>query len=230
MNCDPYKVVKDFEKALCEYTGAKYAVTVTSCTAALMLAVAWHLQYPGGRIRKAHEGDYRNPYAKWFDQTHVVDRNPPLVIEIPKRTYISVPMSIIHAGGRPAFRDENWTGEYQLKPLPVWDCARWFRRDMYRPGQMMCLSFHWTKQLSIGQGGCLLHDNDEADEWLRRMRFDGRREGVAPKDDTFTMIGSHCYMSPRDAAEGLSRLAVFKDSGPLPNDPYPDLSLCDIFK
>lgn len=206
---DPYFVVRQFEEELCKYTGAKYAVTTTSCTMALLLTVAWHIKEMNRVVPNC-------------------DLKP--AIEIPKRTYISVPMSIIHAGGRPAFRDEDWTGEYQLKPLPVWDCARWFRRDMYRPGQMMCLSFHWTKQLSIGQGGCLLHDNDEADEWLRRMRFDGRREGVASKDDTFTMIGSHCYMSPRDAAEGLSRLAVFKDSGPLPNSPYPDLSLCDIFK
>ena len=215
---DPFQVVRDFEKALCDYTGAKYVVTTTSCTAALMLAVAWHCRPP---------------------MKHGI-----LNIEIPKRTYVSVPMSIIHAGGHPVFREEKWAGAYQLKPLPIWDSARWFTRGMYRglsflegcdpqgfKGQMVCLSFHWTKQLAIGQGGCILHDNDKADEWLRRMRFDGRKEGVAPKDDTFQMIGYHCYMSPRDAAEGLSRLSVFQDTGqPLPNDLYPDLSQLEIFR
>ena len=215
---NPYKVVKDFESALCEYTGAKYAVTTTSCTAALMLAVAWHLRH---------------------------ERHTRPAIEIPKHTYISVPMSIIHAGGRPVFRDEEWLGGYQLKPLPVWDSARHFTSAMYcggvnryglpwfqdSSGQFVCVSFHWTKILGVGQGGAILHDNDEADEWLRRARFDGRREGVAPKDDTFTMIGHHCYMSPRDAAEGLSRLAVLpKHNDPLPNDDYPDLSLIEVFK
>lgn len=202
---NPYDVVKQFESALCDYTGAKYAVTVTSCTAALLLAVK-----------------YAKDHSMVSGQWHV---------GIPNRTYVSVPMSIINAGATPYFIDSTWIGEYNLIGTNVWDCARWFRKDMYRAGKMMCLSFHWTKQLAIGQGGCILHDNDEADEWLRRARFDGRKEGVAPKDDTFTMIGHHCYLSPRDAAEGISRLAVFKDTGqPLPNDQYPDLSQLEIFK
>lgn len=210
MNCNPYQVVREFEKSLCDYTGAKYAVTTTSCTMSLQIVLSWFLWGKGG------------------DQYSGI---PSISIEIPKRTYVSVPMAIINAGALVHFRDEEWLGEYQLRPFPVWDCARWFRKGMFREGQMMTCSFHWTKQLAIGQGGCILHDNDEADEWLRRARFDGRKEGIAPKDDTFTMIGHHCYMSPRDAAEGLSRLAVFKDTGgPLPNDDYPDLSKLDIFK
>jgi len=40
---DAFKVVRDFEQALCDYTGAKYAVTTTSCTMALLLACKWHL-------------------------------------------------------------------------------------------------------------------------------------------------------------------------------------------
>ena len=215
---NPYDVVKQFESALADYTGARYAVTVTSCTAALMLSVEWFL-------KNRQDGDMR--------------------VEIPKRTYVSVPQSIIHAGGRPIFRDEEWIGGYQLKPFPVWDSARHFTSAMYRgeamryglpwfqdsAGQFVCVSFHWTKILAVGQGGAILHDNPEADEWLRRARFDGRKEGVVPKDDTFTMVGHHCYMSPRDAAEGLSRLAVLpKHNDPLPNDDYPDLSKMEIFK
>jgi hypothetical protein len=38
-------------------------------------------------------------------------------------------------------------------------------------------------------------------------------------------------MSPRDAAEGLSRLAVLpRHNDPLPNDDYPDLSTLEMFK
>jgi len=201
---DPYKVVRDFEAALCEYTGAKYAVTTTSCTSAILLAMNWKLR---------HRKDFQ------------------MIASIPSRTYISVPMSILNAGGRPVFRDEDWIGEYEIKPWGIIDSARWFRRGMFKAGTMQCLSFHWTKHLAIGQGGAILHDNDEADEWLRRMRFDGRKEGLSPKDDTFTMIGHHCYMSPRDAAEGLSRLAVLpEDLQPLPNSDYPNLSAMEIFK
>ena len=200
---NPYQVVRDFEAALCEYTGAKYAVTTNSCTMALLLAVAWHKTRPD-----------------W-----------PKLISIPKRTYVSVPQSIIHAGGRPVFRDEEWEGLYQLKPLPVWDSARFFTSGMFMPGQMMCVSFHASKILGDTQGGAILHDNDEADAWLRRARFDGRTEGVAPKDDTFPHLGYHCYMSNDVAARLLLKLSVLpKHNHPLPNDPYPDLSTLEIFK
>ena len=208
---DPFQVVRDFEQALCDYTGAPYCVTTTSCTMALLLALAYHM----GRHRAL---DF-----------------PPGVrptVEIPKRTYVSVPMSIIHAGGRPTFRDEEWSGSYQLKPLPVWDCARWLTADMYlAPGQMMCLSFHWSKTLGIQQGGAILHDDPEADQWLRRARFDGRTEGVSPQNDRFDMIGWHAYLSPELAAEGLIRLHFLpRHNEPLPCDDYPDLSAMEIFK
>lgn len=217
---NPYDVVRDFERAVAEYTGAPYCVAVSSCSAALMLAVAWHLwkNVPAGH--DAILGTRR--------------------IEIPRRTYVSVPMAIIHAGGRPTFRDEEWLGAYQLKPLPVWDSARYFTTDLYKCitecyasaiGQMVCTSHHWSKTLGIQQGGCILHDDPEADAWLRRARFDGRTEGVAPKDDNITQVGWHCYMSPEVAAEGLVRLHFLpKHNAPLPNDDYPDLSQLEIFK
>src|SRR3990167_11135651 len=102
---NPHEVTREFESALCAYTGAPFAVAVNSCTMALLLAVAWHIRgYP-----RSKDGSVR----------FVPD------VEIPKRTYVGVPMSIIHAGGRPTFRDEDWIGAYQFKPLPVWDSARW---------------------------------------------------------------------------------------------------------
>jgi dTDP-4-amino-4,6-dideoxygalactose transaminase len=236
---NPHKATKDFEQALCEYTGAPYAVAVNSCTMALLLAVAWHFR--------------NHPERGWCDGEDSGYQTRP-AIEIPKRTYISVPMSIIHAGGRPTFRDEEWIGAYQLKPLPVWDSARWFTSQMYherwtarfdREGvatermrhnwsedhAMVCVSFHASKTLGLEQGGAILHDNPGADAWLRRARFDGRTEGVAPKDDTFTQVGWHAYLNPSTAAQGILRLhSLPRHNEPLPNDEYPDLSTMEIFR
>lgn len=219
----PHGVTKEFEAAVAEYTGAKYVVAVNSCTAALMLAVKWYM--PRG----------------WF-----YAGDPRSQVEIPARTYVSVPMAIIHAGGRPTFRDEVWRGTYQLKPYPVWDSARLFTSGMcvgvgphstnYAPfrnlaGEFVCVSFHASKTLGLEQGGAILHDNDDADAWFRRMRFDGRTEGVAPKDDDIREIGYHCYMNPSTAAQGILRLhSLPKHNEPLPNDEYPDLSRMEIFK
>jgi dTDP-4-amino-4,6-dideoxygalactose transaminase len=96
---------------------------------------------------------------------------------------------------------------------------------------MLCISFHWSKILGIQQGGAILLDDPEAAAWLRRARFDGRTEGVAPKDDTFDFVGWHFYMSPEIAAEGLQRIGFIpKHNADLPNDDYPDLSKYEIFR
>lgn len=202
---NPFKAVSDFEDALCEYTGAPYAVTVSSCTMALLLAVKWHLT------------EFNYPSS--------------IRISVPKRTYVSVPMSIIHAGGKVEFRNEKWSAWYKLEPLPVWDSARYFTSDMYMTGQMICLSFHMTKTLGDTQGGAILLDNEEAYKWLKRMRFDGRTEGIPPNKDSFQEIGYHCYMSPDVAARLLHKLSVLPmENDPLPNSPYPDLSKFEVFK
>ena len=200
---NPFQVVKDFEAALCEYTGAKYAVTTTSCTSALLIACAY-----------------------------MRGERPEHTVEIPQNTYVGVAQSIVHAGFSVSFATyTGWSGGYPLYPLLIWDYARRFTSGMYRFGEFQCVSFHPTKILALsGYGGAVLHDNDEADEWLRRARFDGRKEGVHPKDDEFTR-GWHCYMSPQTAAEGLLRLSTLpKHNEDLPNDDYPDLSKCEVFK
>jgi dTDP-4-amino-4,6-dideoxygalactose transaminase len=135
----------------------------------------------------------------------------------------------LNAGGKVQFEDLDWSGYYQLKPYPIYDSARWLTANMYKTGTFMCLSFHWNKTLGIQQGGAILHDDPEADKILRKMRFDGRTEGVAPHEDEF-IRGWHCYMSPEIAAEGLVRLAnLSRYNEPMPNDRYPDLSKASIF-
>lgn len=209
---DPFQVVRDFEAALCEYTGARFAVTTTSCTSALLLACAFHKRDWEQRERRA----YISP------------------ITIPKRTYVGVAMSIMHAGYWPRFDDSTWSGSYRLNPLPVFDCARRFFRGMcvHNADYFDCVSFHPSKILGIStHGGAILHDNPEADAWLRRARFDGRAEGILPRLDVIAQFGWHCYMNPVTAAEGLERLSRLPARNTdLPNSDYPDLSTLEVFK
>jgi len=152
-------------------------------------------------------------------------------ITIPRHTYVSVPCAIKLAGGQVTWHDEPWSGAYQLKPLPVWDCARRFTSGMYVAGQFQCVSFAAAKILGAEQGGAILHDNAYADAWFRRMRFDGRTEGVDPLKDTFDLIGHHCIMIPSIAATLLVRLHHLpkhnEDQGWYE---YPDLTLHPAFK
>ncbi len=147
-------------------------------------------------------------------------------VSIPKRTYVGVAQSILNAGGKVEFDNREWCGSYSLNPYPIRDSARRFSVGMY-DGGFDCVSFHIAKILGLDQGGAILHDDEKADEWFRRARFDGRAEGIAPKDDKF-IRGYHCYLSPTVAAHGLWRMMYLpKHNEDLPNDDYPDLSLTD---
>lgn len=202
---DPHGVTREFERALCEYTGARFAVTTTSCTQALEMALAWVADTCG----YAHLG----------------------FLSMPKLSYVGVPASVLKAGFDLVFRDEDWQGEYQLDPLPVWDSARRFTSGMYRAGAMQCVSFHWGKTLGLSQGGAILHDNAEADAWLRRARFDGRTEGLDPKVDQVQFPSWHAYLSPEVSAHGLMKLSLLpRHNADLPRSDYPDLSTMKAFQ
>ena len=226
-----FEIVKTFEQAICDYTGAPYCVSVNSCTNALFLCLKY--QYNNRQIGIEKPSKFNPNYNQLITY-----------VEIPKLTYVSVPMQIMHAGFGVIFRDEDWQGIYQLKPFNIWDAARRFRKDMFEEVNIIedlardntsmvyvCVSFHWSKILGIQQGGAILTNNLDFDTWARRARFDGRTEGVAPKDDPIRELGWHMYMSPEIAAEGLVRLMHLKGYNPdLPRDNYPDLSLLKVFQ
>ena len=98
---NPYKMVKMFEEEVANYTGAPYAVSVDSCTNALFLSLVYCFEKMGK-----------------------------LPVEIPAKTYLSVPMSVIHAGGEVVFDKSeevnSWKGIYQLNPYPIYDAAKRF--------------------------------------------------------------------------------------------------------
>ena len=201
---NPWQAVDDFEAALCEYTGAPYAVAMNSCSAALLLSV------------------------RWCDR-HDIPR-PQQGVQIPRRTYVSVPLSIIHAGCFPTWRDEDWKGVYQLKPFPIWDCALRFTGGMYRAGRFQCVSFAAAKILGLEQGGAILHDNSDADAWLRRMRFDGRQPGLEVEQDEISVCGYHFPMLPSTAAALTLRLHHLPRVNADQVREYPDVSTKAVFR
>jgi dTDP-4-amino-4,6-dideoxygalactose transaminase len=199
---NPYKIVQMFEEEMALYTGAPYAISVDSCTNALFLS------------------------CKYLEVKDVT---------IPSKTYLSVPMSIIQAGGEVIFdtRPEvnHWTGMYQLAPYPIYDSAKRLTSNMYVPGSFMCLSFHIKKKLGIGKGGMILTDDENAVEWFKRARYEGRSEKFYKEDD-ITSLGWNMYMTPQEAAQGLALMQNYPehntDQGEL--NGYRDLTEFTIFK
>jgi dTDP-4-amino-4,6-dideoxygalactose transaminase len=152
-------------------------------------------------------------------------------VTVPCRTYLSVPQSIIHAGGTVKFEDIRWKGIYQLKSYPLYDAAKRFTSGMYIPGSFMCLSFHIKKHLKIGKGGMILTDNEEAAKWFRKRRYEGRGE-VSYHEDNIEINGWNAYMCPVDAARGLMLMQNYPEHNEdLPEEPfYRDLREFDLFK
>ena len=150
---------------------------------------------------------------------------------IPKRTYLSPPQSIMQAGGTLVFEDTSWKGIYQLKPFPIYDAAKRLTSNMYIPGSHMCLSFHIKKHLKIGKGGMILTDSEEAVEFFRKARYEGRSE-VRYHEDMIDEEGWNMYMTPEQAARGLTLMQNYPEDMPdLPEDPpYRDLTEFEIFK
>ena len=160
--------------------------------------------------------------CKYFDVEEVT---------IPARTYLSVPQSVLHAGGTVKFDERKWKGVYQLKPYPIYDAAKRFTSGMYIPGSFMCLSFHIKKHLKIGKGGMILLDNKEAVDWFRAMRYEGRHE-VNYHDDDIDLNGYNMYVTPTDAARGLMLMQNIPPHNDdlLEDPPYKDLREFKLFK
>ena len=153
-------------------------------------------------------------------------------VTIPKYTYPGVAMAIINGEGWVSFSDEKWKGIYQLKPLPVIDSALRFRKGMYIKGTSYCVSFHYKKHLPIGRGGMILTDDKKAMEWFKMSRFDGRKE-IPLSEDNASIVGWNMYMTPEQAARGLTLFDNLNDNQPdlkVEDQHYPDLSTWRCFK
>jgi len=156
-------------------------------------------------------------------------------VTIPSKTYLSVPQSIIHAGGEVVFdrrkETNNWKGIYQLKPYPIYDAAKRLKKDMYIDGTFMGLSFHIKKLLPIWKGGMILTDNAEAADWFKKARYEGRSEKFYKEDD-ITFHGWNMYMTPQQAAQGLAMFQNYSaEGGDLGEENgYRDLTEFTVFK
>ncbi len=207
-----YKVTEQFEEELAKYTGAKFAVTVDNLSNGLFLAL-----YYEHYINKSIKSN---------------------TINIPSRTYPSVPCEIIHAGlkvGWNQVKGETITGAYQLEGSNVWDSALTFTADMYKKETHMCISFTGPyKHFKLSKGGAILTDNLKAYHWFKRARYSGRRE-CSYHDDNLDMLGWNFYMMPELAARGLLLMNQFYNMDGTKKHqqdltlPYPDLSKFKVY-
>ena len=144
-----YKITEDFEKALSDYTGSPYVVTVDNQSNALFLALMY--EKVNGKTIKIPARTYPSVPCEIIHAGAYVEFEP--------------------------VEGKTIKGAYQLFPTKVWDSALRFTADMYIPDTHMCISFTGPyKHFKLSKGGAILTDNYDAYLWFKRARYSGRRE------------------------------------------------------
>ena len=175
------------------------------------------------------------PYAVMTDCcTHAIemclryDRVKELVMT--PYTYLSIAMTMHKLGIKYYYKEEEWTGEYRFHGTRIWDSARRLQKNMYRAGQMQCLSFGHDKPLHIGRGGAIILDDKSAYDAIIRMRYDGRDLNIKPwVEQQEFRVGYHYKPTPEEAVQGMALLEGLKEYCPPPRQViYPDLRTITI--
>lgn len=155
-------------------------------------------------------------------------------INVPNRTYLSIPMLANKMDLELEWRDEEWEDYYTLNydDKRIIDAAVLWRKNSYIPNTFMCISFQFQKHLSLGRGGIILCDNEEDAKELKKMSYDGRLPNVPWRNQDIENFGYHYYMTPEVAQLGLDKLGQAIETVPrkwIYTD-WPDLTKMKVFK
>jgi dTDP-4-amino-4,6-dideoxygalactose transaminase len=182
---------------------------------------------------------FGSPYAVAVDScTHGIELclryTKEKKINVPKRTYLSVPFLAEKMGLEREWRDEVWEDYYTLNygNKRIIDAAVLWKKGSYIPNTFMCVSFQYQKHLSLGRGGIILLDNEIDFYNLKKMSYDGRLPNIPWRDQNIDCVGYHYYMTPETAQLGLEKLdeAISKTPRKWVYTDWPDLTEMKIFK
>jgi perosamine synthetase len=171
---------KKFEAKFAKAVGAKHAIAVNSCTAAM------HLALEALGVRQGDEV-VTSPYTfaataeviRYFDARPVfvdvvprfLNLNPDLIEQaVTPKTKIILP---VHLGGMPAEMDAIRDVAIRHGIPVIEDAAHAFpshykRKSIGSISEFTCFSFYATKSITTGEGGMITTDNDD---WADRCRI-----------------------------------------------------------
>lgn len=204
--------VERFESAFATYTGKKYAVSCSSGTAALHLALL------------------------------AADVKPKERVRMPVLTYVATANAVRYCGAEPSFADvdeKTWNVPPQVA-LPYFPSAvLWHTRVVlpvalygYRPkpqanafviedasealgakgpwnADLTTFSFYGNKLITTGEGGMIVTDSPWLDRQLRMYRGQGTLPGLSKYDHQ--VVGYNYRMSNLAAAFGLAQLETIEE-------------------
>jgi len=174
---------EQFEQALRDHVGSRHAVTVTSGTIALLLAVHLLDLGPGDEVIVTPQTfkATAEPLLATGARVRFCDVEPDtLNVDVASFEALITPRTkalfLVHYGGQPARMDEIMPIARRHGIRVVEDCAHALGA-VYRGrrpgtlGDIGCFSFHSSKNMTtLGEGGMLTFDDDEWADRVDRIR------------------------------------------------------------
>jgi len=211
--------VEAFEQRIAEYCGTKYAIAVSSGTAGLFLCLKSIGVGPGDEV-------ITTPFSFIASSNVIVYCGAtPVFIDIDRSTYnidtknkpakinpnITKAILLVDTFGNPVDTndwlygaDKGNAGNYRYYPKIILDSCESFGSKMSRPFTAAVYAFYPNKQLTTGEGGIIVTDNQDIAEYCQAMRNQGRKKGDQWLDSS--MIGYNYRMTDLQAAIGLVQL------------------------
>ena len=214
-----------FEEAFKDYIGCRYAVALNSCTAGLNLALT---------VQKFAEGDEVITTPMTFPATAnaiLLQRLKPVFADIEPGTLTIDPRKIeakitprtraiipVHFAGHPCDMTPIQELADRHKLVIIEDAAhalesRYKRQKIGSLGNATAFSFYANKNITTGEGGMLVTNDDALAETLRIMRLQGisrdawKRYGKSGCSHwEQTLVGHKCNMSDLNASIGLHQI------------------------
>lgn len=228
--------VVEFEKAFCEYTGAKHAVAVNSGTAGLHLTVRAAgigagdlvLTTPFSFVASTNALLFENAVPVYVDVDPVTGNMDPVLLAeaardlmtggkaaqkwLPRRTSGNGRLKAIlpvDVFGQPVDWDpiNAVAREYGLKVIED-SCealgATYKNKKAGRFGDFGLFAFYPNKQMTTGEGGIIITDDEQSANFMRALRNQGRAPGDTWLSHTY--LGYNYRLDEMSAALGIAQL------------------------
>ena len=216
--------VAQFEESFADYVGAKYAIAVNSCTAALHLAM---------RVLNIKPGDEAIVPVLTFAATAnapLFCGAKPVFADIDEKTFCLSPDDMaqritsktkviipVHYGGQSCDMKEIQEIAEDHNIFLVEDCAHSLGAEYKGKktgnfGEMGCFSFYPTKIITTLEGGMITTDNENYARRLKMLREHGMNRTALDRESKRTWhydvvdVGYNYRLTEPQAALGLSQL------------------------
>lgn len=211
-----FKKSREFEKMICNYTGAKFCHLVNNGTLSLSLALLAVGIQPGDKVLVPNLTMIATPNAVKFigaepifadvdEKSLTLDMKE--VKTICRKAKIK---AVIHVSLNTRVGDLLHIRDFcESRGIPFIEDSAKSLGSFYKGkhigtfGDIGSFSFSSPKIISTGQGGCLITDNEEFSKKIRRLKDFGRGEGGS---DIHPFFGINCKFTDLQAVIGIEQM------------------------